>query len=31
VWAYYAAEPRGLALLQGALAELAPLPLEAAG
>jgi len=31
VWAYYAAEPRGLALLQGALADLAPLPLEAAG
>jgi ArsR family transcriptional regulator len=30
VWAYYAAEPRGLALLRGALAELAPVPLEAA-
>jgi ArsR family transcriptional regulator len=30
VWAYYAAEPHGLALLQGVLDELAPTPLEAA-
>jgi ArsR family transcriptional regulator len=30
VWAYYAAEPRGLALLQGAIAELTPVPLKAA-
>jgi ArsR family transcriptional regulator len=31
VWAYYAADPRGLALLQGSLAELTPRPLAAAG
>lgn len=31
VWAYYAAAPRGLALLQGALATLAPRPLVTAG
>jgi ArsR family transcriptional regulator len=31
VWAYYAAEPQGVALLRGALAELAPAPLAATG
>ena len=31
VWAYYAPEPAGLALLQGAMAALLPLPLEATG
>src|SRR5262249_41119694 len=30
VWAYYAADPRGVALLAGALADLTPEPLEAA-
>jgi ArsR family transcriptional regulator len=30
VWAYYAAEPRGLALLQGVIAELTPEPMEEA-
>lgn len=30
VWAYYAAEPRGLALLQGALVEMTPAQLEVA-
>ena len=31
VWAYYAADPRGLALLRGALADLLPAPLALAG
>jgi ArsR family transcriptional regulator len=31
VWAYYAADPRGLALLRGALDELTPEPLAATG
>jgi ArsR family transcriptional regulator len=31
VWAYYAADPRGLALLQDALDGLAPSPLVATG
>jgi ArsR family transcriptional regulator len=30
VWAYYAAEPRGLALLQGAIDEMTPARLEVA-
>ena len=31
VWAYYAADPRGLALLRGSLDDLAPASLAAAG
>ena len=31
VWAYYAADPRGLALLRGSLDAFAPSPLAAAG
>ncbi|MEA2513394.1 MAG: ArsR family transcriptional regulator, arsenate/arsenite/antimonite-responsive transcriptional [Thermomicrobiales bacterium] len=31
VWAHYAVDPRGLALLRGALAEFAPQPLAATG
>jgi ArsR family transcriptional regulator len=31
VWAYYAAEPRGLALLRGAIEGLRPKPLVATG